>query len=483
MTMVRSASRFLAAIALAGVSACGSDEPGETRVAIIATDADSQQAVLDAATAQGLVAFDARGQVQPALAESWHVSDDGRSYIFRLARGEWSGGEPIKAGDVAAAIRRALEDAPYYDSLGAVDDVVAMTERVIEIRLREARPHLLQLLAQPAMAIRLEDEGSGPFMLGESEDGEADRASTHLMRQSRNQYDEITGTERVHIDFEDARAAIAAFVGGDAELVLGGTFASLPLVRDAGVPRTALRYDPVAGLFGLRPTGTSVIATNEEARRILSRSIDRAGLIDALGVPALAPRTTLLQDGIDLPRAPLPPQWAGGNDEAREGAAAAWRALFATDEDAPPQVVGIALPEGPGADILLERLREDWRPLGLDVQRVEPDAADFILIDEVAPSSRAAWFPRRLTCTYADICDPEIDDLLDAGRNAAIVAQRHAILLDAGARIDAAALFIPLTAPIRWSLVGPSITGFAENTFARHPLTGLKAPLAPEIAR
>ena len=42
-------------------------------------------AVLLAAVAQGLVRFDARGDIEPGLAERWNVSVDGLSYIFRLA--------------------------------------------------------------------------------------------------------------------------------------------------------------------------------------------------------------------------------------------------------------------------------------------------------------------------------------------------------------------------------------------------------------
>ena len=45
------------------------------------------QEVLRLNIAQGLVRFDSRGQVEPGLAERWNVSDDGLSYIFRLASG------------------------------------------------------------------------------------------------------------------------------------------------------------------------------------------------------------------------------------------------------------------------------------------------------------------------------------------------------------------------------------------------------------
>src|SRR4051794_28397743 len=123
-------------------------------------------AVLLQNVAQGLVRFDASGNIVPGLAERWNVSDDGLSYIFRLASMQWPDGKKIAAQQVAKLIKRQLADRsrnPLKDALGAVDDVVAMTDRVIEIRLLAPRPNLLALLAQPEFAILRGSEGTGPF--------------------------------------------------------------------------------------------------------------------------------------------------------------------------------------------------------------------------------------------------------------------------------------------------------------------------------
>src|SRR3954469_25553179 len=88
--------------------------------------------------AQGLVRFDAGGNIVPGLAERWNVSDDGLSYIFRIASSDWSGGRKINADQVARVLKRAIalrSRDPLKDSLGAIQDVVAMTDRVIEIQL------------------------------------------------------------------------------------------------------------------------------------------------------------------------------------------------------------------------------------------------------------------------------------------------------------------------------------------------------------
>ncbi len=49
------------------------------------------------ATAEGLVRFDASGQIEPGLAERWIVIDQGTSYIFRLRDAQWPDGSAVTA--------------------------------------------------------------------------------------------------------------------------------------------------------------------------------------------------------------------------------------------------------------------------------------------------------------------------------------------------------------------------------------------------
>jgi peptide/nickel transport system substrate-binding protein len=63
---------------------------------------------------------------------------------------------------------------------------------------------------------------------------------------------------------------------------------------------------------------------------------------------------------------------------------------------------------------------------------------------------------------------------MDAARVSQIPAQRYALLAQAAAKVDEAQLFIPIAAPVRWSLVSSRIPGFAGNRFAVHTLTNLE---------
>lgn len=435
----------------------------------------SADALLLASTAQGLVRFDARGQVEPGLAETWNVSDDGLSYIFRLANTQWAGGRKVTAEQVARLLRRYIAAAsknPLKDSLGAVAEVVPMTDRVLEIRLNAPRPELLQLLAQPEMALVYRAQGAGPFSL------ERNEAGVRLTREVATPDEEQTRTEELWLRSASAKDAVEQFAAGKADLVTGGSFVDLPYARAAELPRRALQFDPASGLFGLLPVKAGGLLAKAEVRQLLSQAIDRDALVAALAVPGLAPRGTILEPGLANIPDPAPQPWVSTPlDQRRPALVAAASRLFG--EERP--VIRLALPEGPGSELLLGRLFQDWGAIGLTVERAEKaSAADLRLIDEVAPANSPAWFLRGFRCGVARICDEQADLLLDGARSTPALAQRSALLLDASRRIDAVQLFIPLAAPIRWSLVSPRISGFAGNRFALHTLTGLEERLSRE---
>src|SRR6186713_3483335 len=164
---------FLAALALAG---CGRND-GAVEVAFIDTpeqlfaggvrlSAGAQH--LRAATDAGLVSLDAQGEVIPALADRWIVTDDGRSFIFRLRDGTWADGSELTAESARKALVEAL-GALRGTSLGLdlapIAEVRAMAGRVVEIRLSSPVPMLLQLLAQPELALVHGKGGSGDMLL------------------------------------------------------------------------------------------------------------------------------------------------------------------------------------------------------------------------------------------------------------------------------------------------------------------------------
>ena len=483
--MRRHVSRLLLTAFLAtAVAACGPQSEEALDVVVIGKSAPAladpsagplaaPSKVLQSNVAQGLVGFDARGQIEPGLAERWNVSDDGLSYIFRIASADWPDGRAINARDVARILNRQLRPAsrnPLKDTLGAVSEIVAMTDRVIEVRLRAPRPNLLQLLAQPEFAIVREGQGSGPFQLDARQDAPGAIALTRTIRI----IDDKDRVEHLHLRSAEAARAISMFRSGKATMVLGGTFAELPLVDRSGrAMRNALRFDPVAGLFGLMPARRGGPLADKQLRDLLNRAIDRDALIAALDVPGLVPRTTLLQAGLEGGANPIAPPWS--TQPASERRAALISEARTALGDGEALKLAIALPEGPGADKLFAGLTADWRPLGIELVRAGKGIpADLKLIDLVAPSISPAWFVRNFRCGVAPLCSEDADLLMDSARDAMIAVQRAALLAEAGRLLDEDVLFMAVAAPIRWSLVGDGLPGFAENIFARHPLSGLR---------
>jgi peptide/nickel transport system substrate-binding protein len=473
---------LIPAVALS-LSACGQKAQGSVDVVVIGDEAklrDPAQGALSAPdavllqnVAQGLVRFDAGGNIVGGLAERWNVSDDGLSYIFRIASTDWPDGRKITAQQIARLLEREIalrSKNPLKDTLGVVDDIVAMTDRVIEIRLLAPRPNLLALLAQPEFAILRDGRfGTGPF---HPDATAGPHGEIRLVREVGNADEGTVEREEVMLSTAGPAGAVRAFAAGVSDLVLGGTLADLPYAREVKLPRGSLRFDPASGLFGLIAVQSGGPLDKPEVRRLLSQAIDRAGFLSALGVPGLAPRATLLEPGLDGLPAPATPTWLGTAIADRRPALAAdaSRLLGKTRP-----TIRVALPQGPGADFLFAELQRDWGTLGLTVERVDMDtAADFRLVDEVAPSTSPAWFVRRFRCGVVAVCDAQIDELLDGARASQVPAQRYALIGQAAARIDDAQLFIPITAPVRWSLVDSRIDGFAGNRFARHTLTELE---------
>jgi peptide/nickel transport system substrate-binding protein len=344
-----------------------------------------------------------------------------------------------------------------------------MTDRVIEIRLVAPRPNLLALLAQPELAILRGQLGTGPFSAAPAPKNEQ---ALLLTRNVLSPDEEATTKEQVLLSGAPLDRALATFAAGDADLVLGGTFADLPIAQRTKLPRGALQFDPASGLFGLIPLRTDNHLDDPDVRRMLSQAIDRDAVVTTLAVPGLVARATLLEAGLDQLPASVAPPWLATPLTDR-------MAALRTQADAKfgkvKPTIRIALPQGPGADLLLQLLARSWAPLGLSVERAAGrDDADFALMDEVAPSASAAWFVRHFRCGAAPICDAATDQLIDAARETPVPQQRYALLQQAAARIDDAAMFLPITAPVRWSLVGRRIQGFAGNRFAVHTLTDLE---------
>lgn len=467
------------------LAACGSSDSAAVKVVAIGKNSDPFQTgvhlstagqLMRAATSEGLVSFDAEGRVIPALADRWIVTDDGRSYIFRLRDGSWKGGGQITAAQARTALddaTRALRGTSLGLDLGGIDEIRVMTGRVIEIRLARPMPYLLQLLAQPELGLHYRGKVAGPMKL-ERIDDEAlltPIEPSELGLPAIEHWSAIT--RQVRLEAVSGEEAVDRLNRGDADIVLGGRFQNFPLTRKVGILRGTIQVDPVTGLFGLLVMQAKGFLEEPENREAIAMAIDRDGLITPFGLDGWKSTTRVVAPGLDGDTGTIGERWEKTTLEERRAEAAArvlrWRK---SQDEQGAMKLSVWLPSGPGSDILFAGLAQDMASIGIELQRAgDANTAELRLIDDVARYPSATWFLNRLSCDVRrGLCDKSADAFVGVAMKTDDPAERAGLLADAEADLTIANIFIPFGAPIRWSLVRGDAIGFASNRIGWHPL-------------
>jgi ABC-type transport system substrate-binding protein len=434
--------------------------------------------VVRAATGAGLVALDAQGEIKPALADRWIVTDDGKSDIVRLREGTWPDGAELTGESARAALRqviRELRGTSLGLDLGPVDEVRTMAGRVIEIDLKAPMPDFLRLLAQPELALSHRGFPAGPMVMHKSADRRGNGTELTFRPPEMRGLPQQDGWQKrvrtVGLEPLATKKALAAFDQGDVDVVLGGTIASWPLAQPGPLSLGNVRLDNAVGLFGLQVTrerGFLATAANREA---LAMAIDRTELLAPFKIGGWVPSTRIVPAA--LAGATATERWEGSSIEQLRAAAAsrvaAWRA--GAGKGKPPGVT-VALADQPGYVMLYNALAAQLAQVGITLQRVAEDKpADLVLVDRIARYAAPRWFLNQFNCSLGrGLCNSAADAQVVAALAAADPQDRLDNLSRAEAMMTAANIYIPIAAPLRWSMVRGNVTGFAPNPWAWHPL-------------
>ena len=425
--------------------------------------------LLRAATAQGLVSFDAQGRINPGLAERWIASEDGLSYIFRIGDAEWNGGGEVTARQVATILQQRLDElrrGGFGGDLLLIGQVNAITDHVLEIRLTKPRPNLLELLAQPEFGIVKGRAGSGPMR---STDGGATPVLMHRSYNLEDAREELV-PPRIMLRGRTAATAIAAYAKGAVDVVEGGRFAHLPLLDAARVDAPAISVDPVVGLFGLSVVNETAFLKEQVNREALAMAMDRTALLAPFERPEWAIAETIWPPDLFGEWTIDPPGWTTATFAERRTEAARRVAIW-RDKNGPTPPLRIAMPVEAGGRLLFARIAADLAVIGLEAQRVGPQQdADLRLIDQVADYDGPLWYLTRLSCPATPICNEQADRLVRTALDVETLPDRRRLLRDAAAAIQADGRFIPLAAPYRFSIVRPGVQGHAPNARGWHLL-------------
>ncbi len=453
------------------VSIFGDEEHLDKPLTYIETSAGQ---LMFGATAQGLVSYDAGGEVIPGLAQRWIVVDDGLSYIFRLRRANWLNGNRVDAREVRrlllSRISREGERDPY-GVMAAVSDVKAMTGDVLEIRLLAPQPDFLLAMAQPEMGIALSGGGTGPYRRTEEE---AEKGVFLLapVVDADEGIAEPTVHEQLLVRAERASKALVRFANGKTDLVLGGTLAEFPYIALSDVPTKAVRFDPVQGLFGLTLSPRTPMFEDAHVREALSMAIDRQAIIAYFDMNRWKIAEQILPQQLNLPHPPTVPSWSSMSMEERRSFAAGVMARWRAQHGDKSLNLTIALPPGPGMGLLFLSLRTQLKAIGINAHLVAKNG-DLTLIDQVAPYDSVAWYLGQLSCARKVHCDKAAEALLKQSVTATNMTDRLLALGQAEPLIQRHNGFIPLAMPVRWSLVTSRLNGFSPSPRGDRTLRGL----------
>jgi oligopeptide transport system substrate-binding protein len=433
---------------------------------------------LRAATGAGLVALNAQGEVIPALADRWIVTDDGRSFIFRLRDGAWPDGRELTAESARAALvetLRALRGTSLGLDLAPIAEVRAMAGRVVEIRLSSPVPMLLQLLAQPELALVRGQGGSGDMVLVRNG---AKAVLSMKPPTARGIPEEPDWEARVRtIDLRAATAgqAIALFDEGDVDVVLGGRIDSLPLANTGPLSRGTVRLDAALGLFGLHVRRARGLLAADEGREAIAMALDRPQLIAAFNIGGWVPTTRVVAPGLPGDPGYVDERWSERTIEdlrtVASGRVAAWRRAHGGAEAR----LSLAMAQAPGLDMLFRELAAQLATIGVRLDRVDEGApADLVLVDRVARYAEPRWFLNQFNCTLRNgLCDSNADLLVQQAMDEVDPVARATLISESEAALTLSNVYIPFGSPLRFSLVRGDVDGFAANAWAFHPLPPL----------
>jgi oligopeptide transport system substrate-binding protein len=470
----------LAALALAG---CGRND-GAVEVAFIDTpeqlfaggvrlSAGAQH--LRAATGAGLVALNAQGEVIPALADRWIVTDDGRSFIFRLRDGTWPDGRELTADSARAALLeaiRALRGTSLGLDLEPIDEVRAMAGRVVEIRLSSPVPMLLQLLAQPELVLVRGEGGSGDMLLARVGDHAVLTMKPPAARGVPEERDWESRVRALGLRPASAAQAMKLFDEGEVDVVLGGRIDSLPQADTGPLSRGTVRLDAALGLFGLQVRRAQGLLATAQGREAIAMALDRPQLIAPFNIGGWVPTTRLVAPGMPGDPGYVGERWGERTTAdlraVAAGRVAAWRRANGGAE----AHLTLAMAQAPGLDMLFRELAAQLGTIGVRLERV-PDGtpADFVLVDRVARYAEPRWFLNQFNCTLrSGLCDADADFLVQQAMAEIDPVARATSIAEAESALTLANVYIPFGSPLRFSLVRGDVDGFVGNAWAFHPL-------------
>jgi peptide/nickel transport system substrate-binding protein len=237
---------------------------------------------------EGLTRFASDGSVQPALAQSWEISDDGLVYTFTLNSGvKFHDGSDFDAQDVKFSLDRARAETStnaQKQLFAGIESVEVSDPQTVVITLAHPNGALLFNLAWGDAIMLSPDSfdkaktdpvGTGPFVFSKWVQGDR----IEIVRNA-DYWGEPAKLEKATFKFiSEPTAAFAALMAGDVD-----AFPVFPAPENLPQFEADPRFQVVVG----STEGETILSTNNKqppfdnklVRQALAHAIDRKAIID-----------------------------------------------------------------------------------------------------------------------------------------------------------------------------------------------------------
>lgn len=252
---------------------------------------------------EGLVTQDKEGEIVPAVAKEYEISANGKSYTFRLRECYWCNGDPITAGDFAAAWKSLLDPAfpapmayQFYMIKGAkeakegllsLDEVgiSAVDEKTLVVDLVEPTPYFLELLTMnafcPVHQEWAKDTTKPPVTNGPFNLEKWVKSSEVLAVKNPKYWD----AEHVYLDKIDVlvleeNTALQMFQAGELDWA-GSPLSTIPTDAKVALKENhQLLHNPAAGTHFFCFNTLRAPFDNVKIRKALSMALNRTEIVD-----------------------------------------------------------------------------------------------------------------------------------------------------------------------------------------------------------
>ncbi len=463
---------------------------------------------------EGLVIYDAAGNLIPGAAIDWTVSEDGLTYTFALRPGAmWSNGDPVVADDFVFSYRRIMDPATaaeYANVLYPIKNgeavnkgempvdqlgVRAVDAGTLEITLQNPTPYFLQLLTHqtsyplhPGNVAEFGDEfvrpgnliSNGPYTLGEN------IPNDHItLVKNPNFYDaaNVQIDQVVYYPMQDRSACLRRFEAGEIHSCSDVPTEQMDYIKANLGER--FRNVPYLGTYYYAIDTREAPWSDVKVRQALSMAIDRDYLAEDLWANAMVPAYSLVPPGIDNYGDAVLADFADLPMLDRIDAA---KALLAEAGFGPgnPLKVEIRHNVGENHARTATAIVGMWAELGVETTVIAVEGASYYPYLQQGGAfqiARAGWIadyadPQNFlfmlqtdnpTFNYAHYSNADYDAAMAKAATIVDLDERAAVLAEAEALITRDQPFVPLLHYGSLSLVSDKLVGWEDNLNNRHP--------------